>query len=72
MNPIEMIRNAKSPKDLAMQMIKNNSNPMISQLVQMINNGNSKGVEDFARNFLQEQGRSFDNEFANFMNNLKR
>ena len=37
-----------------------------------INNGNSKGVEDFARNFLQEQGRSFDNEFANFMNNLKR
>lgn len=72
MNPMEMIRNVKNPKDLVMRMISNNSNPMMGQLIRMAHNGNSKGIENFARNFLQEQGRNFDEEFGSFISNLRR
>ena len=47
------------------------TNPMFSQLVEMANNGDSKGVENFARNLLKERGMDFDKEFAKFRNNFK-
>jgi hypothetical protein len=52
-------------------MIKSNNNPMIKNLVEMAENGNSKGVEEFARNLYAQQGRDFDKEFGEFMNNFK-
>lgn len=52
-------------------LMKNNTNPMFSQLIQMANNGDSKGVENFARNLLKERGMDFDEEFAKFRNNFK-
>lgn len=62
-NPIEMIKN--------MIINKNITNPVLKQLITKAQNGDSKGVEDFARNFLKEQGRDFDSEFAEFMKNFK-
>ena len=62
-NPIEMIKN--------MSINKNITNPVLKQLITKAQNGDSKGVEDFARNFLKEQGRDFDSEFAEFMKNFK-
>ena len=38
----------------------------------MAQRGDTKGVETFARNFMQERGVDFDKEFANFMQNWKR
>ena len=60
-----------SPKELVMKSMGANSNPMISNLMQMASNGNSADIETFARNFMKEQGRDFDKEFAEFMKQIR-
>ena len=55
-----------TPKQMVMNLMKNNSNPMLSQLVNMANNGNTNNIENMARQLFQQNGRSFDNEFNNF------
>ena len=71
MQIINMLKGMKSPKEAVISMVKSNNNPMIKNLVEMAENGNSKGVENFARNFLKEQGRDFDKEFSEFTKNFK-
>jgi hypothetical protein len=66
-----MLKGFKNPKDAVISMIKSNNNPMIKNLVEMAEKGNSKGVEEFARNLYAQQGRDFDKEFGEFMNNFK-
>ena len=68
---INMLKGIKNPKDAVINMIKTNNNPMVKNLVEMAENGNSKGVEDFARNLYALQGRDFDKEFSDFMKNFK-
>ena len=69
MNPmqfISMIKSIKNPKEAVINMIKSNNNPMLKNLVEMAEKGDTKGVENFARNFYAQQGRDFDQEFNNF------
>jgi hypothetical protein len=63
MNPIQMIKN--------MILNKNINNPILKEVITKAQNGDTKGVEAFARNFLKEQGRDFDKEFNEFMKNFK-
>ena len=63
MNPVEMIKN--------MVINRNINNPVLKEVITKAQKGDSKGVEDFARNFLKEQGRDFDREFGEFMKNFK-
>ena len=70
-NIIKMFK-GQNPKQLAMNMAKQSSNPMIANLMKMANEGKSQGIEEFARNIMQERGMDFDSEFANFMQNFKR
>lgn len=73
-NPINMIKmmmGKMSPKDMAMAMLKNNSNPVCSNLIDMINKNDKKGIEEFARNICKEKGINFDKDFTDFMNNFK-
>ena len=74
-NPINALRlligNAPNPKQVIEQMVKTNKNPMIDNLLNMARTGNSKGVEEFAKNVFKEQGRDFDKEFSEFMRNFK-
>lgn len=73
-NPINMIKmmmGKMSPKDMAIKMIENNSNPVFANLIDMANKGDSKGVEDFARNICKEKNIDFDKDFTDFMNNFK-
>ena len=77
MNPINIIKGfmkgGGNPQELLTKaMVGNNSNPMIANLMNMAKDGNTQGVETFARNFFKEKGRDFDKEFADFMENLKR
>ena len=51
---------------MVLNLLKNNNNPMLRNLVNMAQQGNAQAVEDFARNYMKEQGRDFDTEFANF------
>lgn len=71
MQIINMLRGIKNPKDAVINIIKSNNNPMVKNLVEMAEKGDSKGVETFARNLYAQQGRDFDKEFNEFMNNFK-
>ena len=57
-------------KQMVMNMIKNNSNPVMKNLIEMAEKGDSKGVENFARNMMKEQGRDFDKEMTQFKQNF--
>lgn len=70
-NIIKMFKE-QNPKQLAINMAKQNSNPMIANLIKMANEGKTQGIEEFARNIMQEMGMDFDSEFANFMQLFKR
>lgn len=73
-NPMQMIKmmmGKMSPKDMAISMIKNNSNPMLSNLIDMANNNETEKLEQFARNICKEKNIDFDKDFADFMNNFK-
>lgn len=73
-NPIDVIKNFMqqgNPRQLVEKMVMNNSNPIIRDLVQKAQNGDTKGVEEFARNLYKQQGRDFDKEFSQFMENFK-
>ena len=64
MNPMEMI------KQVVMNKIGKNMNPMQQNLINMANKGDVKGVETFARNLLKEKGRNYDEEFNKFINDF--
>lgn len=73
-NPIQIIKmmmGKMSPKDMAMKMLENNSNPVFANLIDMANKGDTKGVENFARNIMKEKGIDYDKQFSEFMNNFK-
>ena len=63
---INMLKSIKNPKETVINMIKSNNNPMLKNLVEMAEKGDTKGVENFARNFYAQQGKDFDQEFNNF------
>ena len=44
MTPLDMIKSVKDPKMFVMNTIKNNSNPMIANLIDMANKGDNAGV----------------------------
>ena len=77
MNPMDLVKafigGGGTPEQfLTQKILGNNANPMINNLIKMAKGGNNQSVEQFARNMFNEQGRNFDKEFAEFMNNFKR
>lgn len=70
MNPMEFMKGIKNPKQFVMNMLKQNQNPMAIQLMQMANSGNTKQIEQFARNVCKERGMDFDKSFAEFMKQI--
>lgn len=75
MNPIGIIKKfmqkGLNPEQMISNMISQNSNPIMQNLMQMAQKGNSKEVEDFARNICKERGIDFDREFSNFMKQIR-
>lgn len=71
MNPMEFLRGIQNPKQFVMNMMKQNTNPMLNNLMQMGQSGDTKGIENFARNLFKEQNRNFDKEYANFLKQIK-
>lgn len=72
MQMLQMLNGMRNPKNLVMNMIKNQmgNNPMITNLINMADSGNTQGIETFARNICEEKGVNFDTEFKNFMNQV--
>ena len=71
MNPMQILQNfmgkGGNPQQLVQRAMGNNSNPMITNLLSMAQNGNQKGIEQFARNVCKERGINYDEEFPKFM-----
>lgn len=73
MNPLNMIKGMMgniNPKNMVMNMLKGNTNPIFANLIEMANKNDVKGLENFARNYMKEQGRNYDEEFNKFINNF--
>ena len=74
MNPLNMIKGMMgnmNPKNIVMNMLKNNTNPIFANLIEMANKGDTKGLEKFAKNLCNEKGINFDKQFNEFMSNFK-
>lgn len=65
-NIMDLIKMIKNPKEYAMGLVKQQNNPMLNNLVQMAEKGDTKGVENFARNMFKEKGEDFDKIMSNF------
>lgn len=75
MNPLNMIKGMMgnmNPKNIVMNMLKNNTNPIFANLIEMANKGDTKGLEQFARNYMKDNGRDFDKEFNDFKSMFNR
>lgn len=75
MNPMQMLqamfKSNGNPQQIVMQLMKGCNNPMLSNLMEMGQNGDTKGVENFARNVCKERSIDFDTEFPKFLENFK-
>jgi hypothetical protein len=73
MNPINTIKQymmkGLSPQNILSRMSINN--PILSNVMSMAKNGDTQGVENFARNICKQRGLDFDKEFSKFKDNLK-
>lgn len=75
MNPLNVIKGMMgnmNPKNIVMNMLKNNTNPIFANLIEMANKGDTKGLEQFARNYMKDNGRDFDKEFNDFKSMFNR
>lgn len=74
MNPLNMIKGMMgnmNPKNIVMNMLKENTNPIFANLIEMANKNDVKGLENFARNYMKGKGRDYDQEFNNFKDMFK-
>lgn len=77
MNPMQMLqilmKKGNNPQQMAEQMIQSmgGNNPMLGNLMQLAKNGNTKNIEQFARNICKSKGIDFDKEFSSFLSNFK-
>lgn len=60
-NPLRMIQQY-------MGMI--NGNPLLSNVMNRLRSGDTKGAETIARNFMTSQGKDFDEEFRRFKSSM--
>ena len=55
-----------NPKEIVLNLMNRNANPMLLNLMQLAQKGDNAQIEQFARNFFKERGRDFDAEFEVF------
>lgn len=65
---MQLIKNG-NPQELVLNMLQKDAqrgNQVAGTLIQMINSGDSHGIERVARNIAKEKGIDFDKEFNSF------
>lgn len=76
MNPLELIAAAKSgnPRQIATQIIRTNysNDPLMTNLLDMAEKGNTQGIQQFASQFFKSQGLNFNNEMNKFMSAVRK
>lgn len=75
LNPMAMLSMLKggNPQAVAQQIIQQNfpNDPMMQNLLQMGQNGDQQGLQQFAQQYLGQQGKDFNQEMGNLMNMIK-
>lgn len=73
MNPrmqmfMQLLRNKDNPQQLVYVMLSQQAknNPMLSNLLTLLQEGNGATIEQIARNMMKAQGFDFDKEFNDF------
>lgn len=71
---INMIKNQPNPQELVVNMLKENSkqNPVFNNIINLIEEGNTKEIESIVRNIATERGIDFDKEFNSFKQMFRR
>ena len=73
MNPMQMLQGMRNPQQFLQQMMGNRqmmSNPIIKNALGMVQSGDSKGIEQMARNLCKEKGIDADKAFESFKSQL--
>ena len=65
---IQMIKQGQNPQQLLMSILEGqaNSNPVSSNLLNLIKENRTADIEKFARNYFNSNGLDFDTEFNAF------
>lgn len=75
LNPMQLLGLLKggNPQQVAEQIIQENfpNDPMMQNLLQMGRKGDTQGLQQFAQQFLGNQGKDFNSEMGNLMNMIK-
>lgn len=75
LNPMQLLGLLKggNPKAVAEQIIQTNfpNDPTMQNLLNMGQKGDIKGLQQFAQQYLGQQGKDFNNEMNNLMNMIK-
>lgn len=68
MKLVQMIKNGQNPQQLMISILEGQmaNTPMGANLLKLAKNGDTKGIEQIARNLSRQQGIDFDTEFAAF------
>lgn len=73
MNPVNIIKQYMmkgfTPQGILDKL--NVNNPILNNIIDMAKNGDTQGVENFARNICKQKGLDFDTEFNKFKDTLK-
>lgn len=73
--PVQLIQMLKggNPQQVAMNFLQQNSkgNPMLENLMGMMNNGDSAGIEKVCRNVIKSKGYDPDELMKNFQSQWK-
>lgn len=76
LNPMQLLGMLKSgnPQQIATQIIQQNfpNDPMMQNLLKMAQNGNEQGIQQFATQFFNSQGKDFNSEMNNLMSAIKK
>lgn len=69
---LSQIKNG-NPRMVAEQIIQSNyaNDPAMQNLLRMAQNGDKQGIEQFAIQYFNRQGRDFNAEMQNFMNTIQ-
>ena len=65
---IQMIKQGQNPQQLLMSILEGqaNTNPVSSNLLELVKQNKTADIESFARNYFASQGKDFDSEFKAF------
>lgn len=68
-NPFQLFQAMRNPQQFLQQMAGNSqimNNPMAKNIFNMAQKGDTKGIEQMAKNLCKEKGIDFDKSFSDF------